>query len=178
MVIHKWYYMLMNGISRLLFITFLLATIMLAACSAQAGPAPGAVATVVAAPVVSPSAAALPTPSPDTALVALPTPSPNPSPLPSMPFRLNAYRIIAADSGKTYSYAVTVRFSVILDQQTYPQGQLTTSCTPQDVLMSISNIPSVPPPFYAVAFQGRTPGTCAIRNGEFHVTIKITPSPD
>jgi len=51
--------------------------------------------------------------------VTTPTPTPPPT---------NQYEIRAQDSGKTFTYSVTTRFSVILDQNQYPKSDL--ACQP------------------------------------------------
>jgi hypothetical protein len=81
------------------------------------------------------------------------------------------YEITEKDNGKTFTYAPTTRFSVILDQNKYPQENLTIE--PKGLLGAISNIPAVSPPFYVARFEGLQTGTCTIRNGSFVVTIKI-----
>ncbi len=81
------------------------------------------------------------------------------------------YEITAADSGKTFTYSVTSRFTVILDGNRYPKRAL--ACLPEGIVGSISNIPSVAPPDYAARFEGTQPGTCHLSDGDFQVTITI-----
>jgi hypothetical protein len=101
------------------------------------------------------------------------TPVP-PSPTPTaQAAESQQYDITEKDSGKTFTYSVTSRFSVILDETKYPEANLRLSCEPNDVLGSISNLPSVFPPLYAVRYEGVTPGKCMITNGSFSVTIVI-----
>jgi hypothetical protein len=81
------------------------------------------------------------------------------------------YEIRAQDSGKTFTYTVTTRFSVILDQNQYPKSDL--SCQPQGIIGSISNIPEVQPPLYAARYEAVQSGTCKLKDGSFEVTIHI-----
>jgi hypothetical protein len=83
------------------------------------------------------------------------------------------YEITEADNGKTFTYAVTSRFSVILDGNKHPPDDFTVA--PSGVIGYISNVPSVDPPLQAVRYEGVIPGTCTIRNGDFAVTVRIVP---
>ena len=83
------------------------------------------------------------------------------------------YQFTERDSGRTITYVVTSRFGIILNQQKYPKKQILVSCTPAGTLGSISNLPSVAPPLYAVRYQGVQPGICTIRNGPFFLKVRI-----
>jgi hypothetical protein len=83
------------------------------------------------------------------------------------------YEFTEKDSGKTVTYTVTSRFGIILDQQKYPKNNIQVACTPQGVLGSISNIPSVVPPLYALRYEGVQPGVCTIKDETFLFTVKI-----
>lgn len=92
---------------------------------------------------------------------------------PPVPPLTQQYEFTERDSGKTATYVVTSRFGIILNQQKYPKKQVQVSCTPAGTLGSISNLPSVAPPLYAVRYQGVQPGICTIRNGPFFLRVKI-----
>lgn len=77
------------------------------------------------------------------------------------------------DSGKTYTGVVTSRFGIVLDRNKYPKDQIHVLCSPAGTIGSISNIPSVVPPLYAVRYQGVQPGTCVIQNGTFILYVHI-----
>jgi hypothetical protein len=91
----------------------------------------------------------------------------------SEPQLSTTYEITEADNGKTFTYTVTSRFSVILDGKKYPPADH--SVAPTDIIGYISNVPSVDPPLQAVRYEGVNPGTCTIRNGDFAVTVIIVP---
>lgn len=123
---------------------------------------------VVAALAACQSApAATPSPSSTPSLEATPIPTA------TTPAYSQQYEIREQDSGKTFVYSITSRFSVILSQDKYPKENLKVGCDHEDVIGSISNIPSVQPPLYAVRYEGVTPGTCTITDGSFHVTVEI-----
>ncbi len=77
------------------------------------------------------------------------------------------------DSGKTVTYTVTSRFTIILNAQQYPKSNLQVSCHPAGTLGAISNLPSEAPPLYAVRYEGVQPGICTIKNGTFLLTVKM-----
>jgi hypothetical protein len=107
--------------------------------------------------------------------------TPRPAPPPSsnqlsttpMPQLTQQYEFTERDSGRMVTYIVTSRFGIILNQQKYPKKQIQVSCTPAGTLGSISNLPSVAPPLYAVRYEGVQPGICTIRNGPFFLSVKI-----
>jgi hypothetical protein len=77
------------------------------------------------------------------------------------------------DSGKTFTYRPTVRFTIVLDHQRYPREHLAIACDPVGTIGGISNLPATKPPLYALRFAGNHPGTCVVRDDDFAVTIKI-----
>ena len=110
--------------------------------------------------------------SPIATPVITPTQTKNSVITPTAGPQARLYEITEKDNGKTFTYAPKTRFSVILDQNKYPQENLTIE--PKGLLGALSNIPAVSPPFYVARFEGLQTGTCTIRNGSFVVTIKIT----
>jgi hypothetical protein len=83
------------------------------------------------------------------------------------------YAFTAQDSGKTIRYGITTRFSLSLNQQQYPQQKLQLSCEPQGALGSVTGVPYVAPPLYAVRYQANEAGTCTLKNGSFILTVVI-----
>jgi len=83
------------------------------------------------------------------------------------------YEFTEHDSGRTLTYTITSRFGISLNQQMYPKENIRLSCTPPGTLGSISNIPTVMPPLYAVRYEGVQPGLCTIKNGTFLLTVRI-----
>lgn len=96
-----------------------------------------------------------------------------PSLLSPTPQLTQQYDFTEHDSGRTLTYTVTTRFEIFFNQQQYPKKNLQLSCTPPGALGSISNLPSVTPPMYAVRYEAVQPGLCTIRNGTFLLTVWI-----
>lgn len=93
----------------------------------------------------------------------------------STPYLTQQYQFTQQDSGRTVTYTITSRFGIILNAQKYPKSKIQLSCLPSETLGSISNIPSVAPPLYAVRYEGVRPGVCLIKDGTFHLTVIIVP---
>lgn len=85
--------------------------------------------------------------------------------------------IVAGDSGKSYSFVLTSRFSIVLKEADFPAINLELNCVPQVVMGRISNIEGVPQDYYVIRFEGTGFGQCIIQNGSFEVTIHITDHP-
>jgi len=93
--------------------------------------------------------------------------------LPAPPQLTQQYEFTEHDSGRTVTYTVTTRLALIFNQKQFPKKNLQLSCTPPGVLGSISNLPSVTPPLYALRYEAVQPGLCTIRNGTFLLTVRI-----
>lgn len=100
------------------------------------------------------------------------TPTPDASKLPIQ------FEFTDKDSGKTATYYVTSRFTIVLNAQQYPKENMQVFCQPAGTIGSISNLPYEAPPLYAVRYEGVQPGTCTIKNGTFLLTVKIVNLPD
>lgn len=87
------------------------------------------------------------------------------------PSLTNSYEISAADSGKTFTYNITTRFTVILDPNLYPKDEL--EIRPEGIVGSISNVPAVQPPLYAVRFETIRAGECILKDRDFQVKIQV-----
>jgi hypothetical protein len=85
--------------------------------------------------------------------------------------------IVASDSGKTYDFWLTSRFSLVLKESDFPEANLTLKCNPEIVLGRISNVEPVPPEYYVIRFEGSGIGRCTTENGQFEVTINIINHP-
>lgn len=75
------------------------------------------------------------------------------------------------DSGKTFTYNRTTRFTLYLDQQRNPHEHL--QCTPEGIVGTVSKAPYVEPPLYAVPLEGVAPGNCILSSDHFSATIVI-----
>ena len=91
----------------------------------------------------------------------------------STPQLTQQYEFKEQDSGRTVTFTVTSRFQIILDQQKYPKKNVQVSCTPPETLGSVSNLPAVAPPLYALRYEGVQAGLCTIKNGNFLLTVRI-----
>lgn len=151
-----------------------------AASPTSTGPATGTSAPS-AVPAQSPTSAPVTTPTPAQSPTITPAPSGvTASPLPDAATAAPAstpYQLIAQDSGKTFVYTLTSRFSIVLDSRTYPRADLSVTCDRPQVIGPISNIPAIAPPDYVVRYTGVNPGTCTIRDRAFSVTIQIVTLP-
>ena len=81
------------------------------------------------------------------------------------------YEITEIDSGKTFTYTLTGRFSVILDSNKYPRENF--EYEPPDIVGAVSSIYPVPAPLYVMRYETVKLGTGTIRNGRFAVTINV-----
>lgn len=80
------------------------------------------------------------------------------------------------DSGKTFSFRETERFSVYLDAQRFPLGNMDTSnCK---FFGYISNLSTNGPDNYPIGYEITGQGSCVLRNGAFHVKIVGIPLND
>jgi hypothetical protein len=97
-------------------------------------------------------------------------------PTPHAPQLTQQYEFTEQDSGRSITYTITSRFEIILNSQKYPRKNVEVSCQPKDTLGSVSNLPSVAPPFFAVRYEGVESGTCIITNGKFRLLVMIVAS--
>jgi hypothetical protein len=116
--------------------------------------------------------AACSAPKAGTSSPTLPIPisSASPTPDPVEQMRQEA-DIKVSDSGKTFPFGVTVRFSVFLDDARYPVSAL--RCSPEGVIGIVSNGSLRGPDLYPISFEGLQPGTCQLTDGDFSVRIVI-----
>lgn len=101
-----------------------------------------------------------------------PTPLP-PTPTATPPQTTQQFEFTTQDSGRTVTYAITSRFMITFDPQKYPKKNIQVSCLPQDTIGNIEDLPYIPPPLYAVRYEGTKPGVCTITNGNFRLTVRI-----
>ena len=83
----------------------------------------------------------------------------------------NAAQIKLSDNGKTFTYHITDRFSVFLDDTKYPVKDLT--CMPAGIIGYVSNGSLRGPNNYPIMFEAVAEGQCVLKDGDFSVTIVI-----
>ena len=74
------------------------------------------------------------------------------------------YTITEADNGKVFTYVVTTRFSLVLDDVKYPSTK--TICVPETIFGEIAG---------TNVFEITKTGKCQLQNGNFQVTIVGVP---
>ncbi len=80
-------------------------------------------------------------------------------------------QIKLSDNGKTFTYHITDRFSVFLDDATYPVKNL--SCAPTGIIGYVSNGSFRGPNNYPIMFEAAAEGQCVLKDGDFSVTIVV-----
>lgn len=85
----------------------------------------------------------------------------------------NDAQIKLSDNGKTFSYHLTDRFSVFLDDIKYPVKDL--SCTPDGMIGYVSNGSLGGPGRYPIMFEAVAEGKCRLEDHDFHAEIMIKP---
>ena len=78
-------------------------------------------------------------------------------------------QINLASNRQTFTYRVTSRFFVFLDNEKYPPRAL--ACHPSDV---VSKLPgNFGGDSYPIRFEAMKPGSCMLKNNDFAVTIVV-----
>lgn len=85
----------------------------------------------------------------------------------------NNAQIKLSDNGKTFTYHLTDRFSVYLDDTKYPVKDLT--CTPDGIIGYVSNGSLGGLNNYPVMYEAVAEGTCRLEENGFHVDIVVSP---
>ena len=85
----------------------------------------------------------------------------------------NDAQIKLSDYGKTFSYHLTDRFSVFLDDTKYPVNDLI--CTPDGIIGYVSNGSLGGPGHYPIMFEAVADGQCRLEDHDFHVNIVVKP---
>lgn len=108
------------------------------------------------------------TPNNNTRTIATTTTSTPLQPVPTSVFS-NRYEITDKDNGRTFTYQVTSRFLINLNQT------VAFTCRPDNkvVIGGIASEPYVEPPYYLRRFEGISEGTCVFFNEDYKVTIHI-----
>ena len=79
-----------------------------------------------------------------------------------------------SDNGKTFTYHLTDRFSVYLDDTDYPIRELV--CAPDGIIGYVSNGSLGGLGNYPVMFEAVAEGQCSLDDRDFHVDILVIPS--
>jgi hypothetical protein len=85
----------------------------------------------------------------------------------------NNAQIKPSDNGKTFTYHLTDRFTVFLDDTKYPVKDLV--CAPEGIIGYVSNGSLGGLDNYPVMFEAVGEGTCRLEDNDFHVDIRIEP---
>lgn len=85
----------------------------------------------------------------------------------------NDAQIKLSDRGKTFSYHITDRFTVFLDDTQYPVQDLL--CTPDGIIGYISNGSLGGLSHYPIMFEALAEGTCRLEDHDFQVEIQVRP---
>jgi hypothetical protein len=86
----------------------------------------------------------------------------------------NNAQIKPSDNGKRFTYHLTDRFSVYLDDTNYPVQELV--CTPDGIIGYVSNGSLGGLGHYPVMFEAVAEGQCSLDDRDFHVDILVIPS--
>ncbi len=87
--------------------------------------------------------------------------------------RKNDAQIKLSDNGKSFSYHLTDRFTVFLDDIKYPVKDL--ACKPDGIIGYVSNGSLGGPDAYPIMFEAVSAGTCRLEDHDFHVDIVVKP---
>ena len=85
----------------------------------------------------------------------------------------NNAQIKPGDNGKTFTYRLTDRFTVFLDDTKYPVKDL--ACAPEGIIGYVSNGSLGGLDHYPVMFEAVAEGTCRLEDHDFHVDIVVNP---
>jgi hypothetical protein len=83
--------------------------------------------------------------------------------------------IMLEDNGRTYTYYVSNRFFVFLDDEKYPVDSLV--CDPEGILLYVSNGSFRGPDFYPIYFEAVKVGGCTLKDHDFAVKIVVVDLP-
>ncbi len=82
-------------------------------------------------------------------------------------------QIKLSDNGGTFTYRLTDRFSVFLDDTKYPVKDL--ACMPKGIIGYVSNGSLGGPGRYPIMFEAVAEGTCRLEDHDFDVDIVVKP---
>ena len=105
-----------------------------------------------------------------TSLALVPSPTPDIAATQAAQMQNDA-QIKLSDNEKTFTYHVTDRFSIFLDDTKYPIKNLT--CIPGGVIGYVSNGSFRGPNNYPIMFEAVAEGQCVLKDGIFSATIVV-----
>jgi hypothetical protein len=85
----------------------------------------------------------------------------------------NNAEIKPSDNGKAFTYRLTDRFTVFLDDTKYPVKDL--ACAPEGIIGYVSNGSLGGLDHYPVMFEAVAEGNCRLEDHDFYVDIHIEP---
>jgi hypothetical protein len=75
-------------------------------------------------------------------------------------------------NGKSFSFRLTMRFIVFLDDKEYPVKDI--RCTPEGIIGYVSNGSVRGPDNYPIMYEAVGVGTCTLRNKDFQAHVTVT----
>jgi len=103
-----------------------------------------------------------------TATIITPGKTPTPDSLADLHKQAN---VKPEDNGKTFTFPITTRFSVFLDDQNHPVTQL--KCSPEGIIGMVSNRSARGSDLYPVMFEALQAGQCTLTDRDFSIIVII-----
>lgn len=100
----------------------------------------------------------------------LPSPTPEPAAVDAIEW-MKEGSINLRDNGKTFTFTVTSRFMIFLDEKGYPLNEL--KCEPKWIMGYISNGSLRGPDYYPIMFEAVEEGTCILKDRDFQIRIVV-----
>jgi len=101
---------------------------------------------------------------------ALSTPTPEPTTAGTIEW-MKEHSINLRDNGKTFTYTVTSRFMIFLDDTHYPLGELV--CEPKWIVGYVSNGSLRRSGYYPIMFEATEEGTCILKDRDFQIRLVV-----
>jgi hypothetical protein len=83
--------------------------------------------------------------------------------------------IMLEDNGNTFTYSLSERFFVFLDDEKYPRSELV--CEPKPVIGYISNGDFRGPDLYPIYYEASEIGSCTLKDRDFAIKIVVKDLP-
>ncbi len=100
----------------------------------------------------------------------LPSPTLEPAAVDAIEW-MKEHSINLRDNGRTFTFTVTSRFMVFLDEKDYPLNEL--KCEPKWIMGYASNGSLRGPDYYPIMFEAAEEGTCILKDRDFQIRIVV-----